>query len=44
MKDYQKCYEMYCEAKREIDEEPLPYEDWLDLEKDAEKEFLSDES
>ena len=39
MKDYQKCYTMYCEAKKDINEEPLYYEDWLHLEKEAEQEY-----
>ena len=28
-------YELYCEGKAEIGEEPLDYESWLELEKDA---------
>jgi len=43
MKDYKKSYKMYCEAKKDIDEEPLDYEDWFQLEKSAEKEWESQE-
>lgn len=39
MKDYQKCYKMYCQAKGEINEIPLPYNDWYCLEKQAEEEW-----
>jgi hypothetical protein len=34
---YQECYEIYRGAKKEMEEEPLAYEDWLILEKDAKK-------
>ena len=39
MKNYQECYKIYCEAKRDIKEEPLAYGDWFILEKEAEKEW-----
>ena len=31
-------YEEYCEAKRDINEKPISYEDWLYLEEQAQLE------
>jgi hypothetical protein len=39
MKTYKECYKLYCQAKRDIDETPLSYEDWKVLEKEARKEY-----
>ncbi len=32
-------YAEYCEAKAEINEQPLSYDQWLELEKEAYKDF-----
>lgn len=38
MKDYKEAYRVYCEAKKEIDEKPFSFEEWLKIEKQVEAE------
>ena len=38
-RQYKRDYAIYYEAKKEINEEPLPYENWKELEEQAQKEW-----